>query len=74
MDVFDKVREMISDIVGCDKNMLTTETLFAEIDEWDSLAAISLLSSCEKTFNVSISMNKIDKIKTIGDLINAIQK
>lgn len=74
MDVCAKIIEMISDIVGCEVDSLNKDTHFNEIEDWDSLATISLLASCEKTFNVAISMTQVSKIETIGDLVNAIQK
>ena len=74
METYTKIIEIISDIVGCETDSLSKETCFSEIEDWDSLATISLLASCEKTFKVTISMARASKIETIGDLVDALQK
>lgn len=51
---------------------LTPETSQETIEDWDSLAQISLLVAIEKHFQVRFSMNQAAELKTFGKITDAI--
>jgi acyl carrier protein len=64
--------EVLTDII-C-KILLLEETQISDtlaredIEEWDSMSHLVLVSECENTFNVSFSDDEVVEIQTIGDL------
>jgi acyl carrier protein len=64
--------EEIKDTLMRDKD-LTVEMKLEEIEEWDSLAIISIISLFDQLFSIIITTDDINNCKTIKDLINLTQ-
>jgi acyl carrier protein len=45
-----------------------------DIEEWDSLAHVSLVVSVEKVFNIRFDAGEVTAAKNVGDLINLIER
>ena len=52
--------------------LLTAETLFRELDEWDSLAHLSLIAMIDEEYDIQIETKELKKIETLGQLFEAI--
>jgi len=58
-----------------DDSLVATETLTApDVDGWDSLAHIRLLTQVERQFAVKFSAGEAQSFKCVGDLAQLIQK
>ncbi len=55
-------------------SILSTSTVFRDLPEWNSLAYLSLIAMIDEEYSVVIEGNEFRKLKTIGDIINAINK
>jgi acyl carrier protein len=51
---------------------LTESTTAHDVDGWDSLTNMILLTEIEKKFGVRFSFSEIVKLKNVGDLCHAI--
>ena len=49
---------------------MTPETEFRELDEWSSLAALSLIAMFDEEYNVTVNGTAIREAETIEDLYN----
>lgn len=49
-------------------SIITSETVFKDIDEWDSLTALSLIAHFDMNLGKKISGEQIKELKTIKDL------
>ena len=47
---------------------LSSETRFRELDEWSSLAALSIIAMLDEEYDVSVSGDELRKTDTIGNL------
>jgi acyl carrier protein len=66
--------EIFRDVLDNDSINLSRETTAADIEEWDSLAHISLLVTIEKEFNVKLDLVEIKQLANVGDMIDLIQR
>lgn len=57
-----------------DAESLTVDSRFRDLDEWDSLAGLSVISYINETFNKQIGESDIRNSHTIGDLYNLVKK
>ena len=48
------------------------DTRFHELDEWDSLAALSTISTIDDEFGVTISFKDLRGLETVGDLYDMV--
>lgn len=55
-----------------DQENISTKTVFKELDEWDSLTNLSLLTMIDSEFNVKLNADDIRNSNTIMDLVNLI--
>lgn len=51
---------------------LTLSTTAKDVDGWDSLTNMQLISEIEKHFELKFKLREIIKLKDVGDLVNTI--
>lgn len=54
--------------------VLTPETEFRQLDDWSSLAALSIIAMVDDEYGVTIAADAFKVSKTIQDLFNQINK
>ena len=69
-----KVREILSKQLGVDVNKISMDTNIATDLGADSLDLVEILMSIEDEFNVQVSDEAATSIKTVGDLVKAIEE
>ena len=71
-DVLKKVNDIFKDIFD-DKNLvITDESTANDIEAWDSLTHITLISTIEEEFDIRFEMADIVKFENVGDMVDAI--
>ena len=73
-DAFEKVTRIARDVFENDTIVLTDATTAADVEEWDSLAHLSLVSDIEAEFDIKFTLSEITDLQNIGELIDAILK
>lgn len=53
---------------------ITRKTSAKDIDEWDSLAQIKLISAIERRFKIRFNIQEISNLKNVGEMIDLIEK
>ena len=73
-EILEKLYEEFHDV--CDNNdiVVTEQTNANDIEEWDSLIHITLISAVEDEFDVSFDMKTVVSMKNVGDMIDAIEE
>lgn len=72
MDVFAKVKGLIVEQLGVDEGDVKLETTFEDLDA-DSLDIVELVMALEEEFNLEISDEEVENIKTVGDVVRYIE-
>lgn len=72
MSIQDKVKAIIAEQLEADIDSLTMETTFEEIDA-DSLDIVELVMALEEEFDLEISDQEIENIKSVGDVVKYIE-
>ena len=70
-EFIEKFAEALDDM---DVSTLTPETKFKDLDEWSSLAALSIIAMADEEYGKEISGNDIRNAQTIQDLFDVITK
>ena len=52
---------------------LSVETVFRELDEWNSLAYLSVIAMLDDEYEVQIENANFKTLITIGDIINYVE-
>ena len=67
-----RIKEIVAEQLNYDIEKLTDDTLFVEDLNADSLEIVELVMTLENEFDAEISEDAIEKIKSIGDLADAL--
>ncbi|GAU78215.1 acyl carrier protein [Fusibacter sp. 3D3] len=71
---FEKVRDILVEELDLDANEVTLESNIREDLGADSLDMVDLIMSIEDAFEVKVEENDAVNIKTVGDIVNYINK
>lgn len=71
---FDKLKDIIVDQLSVDEEKITMEASITEDLGADSLDVVDLISVIEDEFDLEIPEEAVDGIKTVGDIVNYIEK
>ena len=72
-EIINKLNEIFRDVFDDDSIVVTAETTSADIDGWDSLTHIALISEIEDAFDYKFSMKDVLGMKNVGEMINLLE-
>ncbi len=55
-----------------DMDLFTSETVFKDLEEWDSLTSLSVIAMIDEELDIRISGDNMRDCETIGDLYRLI--
>ena len=69
-NVEEKVKDIIVEELGVEREKLTAEASFMEDLGADSLDTVELVMAFEKEFDIDIPDEEAEKLRTVGDAMN----
>lgn len=72
--VLEKVKSILSEQFDVEEDEITAETSIQDDLGADSLDVVDLLMSIEDEFEVEVPDSEIENIKTVGNLVDFIEK
>ena len=70
---FDKLREIIAEVLNVDADEITMETTFVDDLGADSLDVFQIIMFIEEEFDIEISNEDAEKIVSVGDAVEQIK-
>ena len=71
---FEKLQEIIADILNVSTEDITMETTFVDDLGADSLDIFQIIMGIEEEFDIEIDNDEAEKITTVGDAVEQIRK
>ena len=68
MDLKDKL-SLIAQALDAEPEALKPDTKLEELEEWDSLAVVSVIAMLDKYFSVRLKPNDIKSLTTVEDIL-----
>ena len=72
--IFDAVQNIFRDNFDDDALVVTRATTAEDIEDWDSLEQINLLTAIEKKFNIKFKLADVRGLKDVGDLLDLVAR
>lgn len=63
----------LEEILELDPNTLTGDEALQDLEQWDSLAFLSVIAMADEHFNIVIQGDKLEKVKTVEDLVDLVK-
>jgi len=70
----DFIKHFASQLLDEDSSGLKPDTVFRDLDDWDSLTAMAVITMIQDEYNVKIDASDFKKLVTIEDLYQYIEK
>ena len=70
---FDKLREIIAEVLNVDADEITMDTTFVDDLGADSLDVFQIIMGIEQEFDIEISNEDAEKIVSVGDAVEQIK-
>ena len=72
--IFERIREIICDQLELEENDVTLDSVLLEDLGADSLDLVDLVMTFEDEFDMEISDEDLENIKTVGDIVRFIEE
>jgi len=72
-EIKERVTAIFRDVFDDETIVLLRETTADDIEDWDSLAHISLIVAIEKEFNIKFDLIELKPLQNVGELLDLIQ-
>ena len=59
---------MVEEVLDLDAGDLSEDSILEDIEEWDSLSVLTLISEMKKKFDISLSTAQIRSFVTVSDI------
>ena len=69
-EVFNGVQDIFRDIFDEDDMVIKDKTNPDDVEDWDSLNQINLVSSIEKEFEIKFSIGELVVLKDVGAMVD----
>ena len=71
---FEQLKELVVDKLDVDESKVTKDASFIDDLGADSLDTVELIMSLEDEFDISIEDEAAEKLKTVGDVLDYLEK
>lgn len=71
-EIYERLSTVFRDVFDDERITVTADTTAADIDDWDSLNHITLISAVEDEFRVRFTMGEVSTMKNVGEMAEII--
>ena len=72
--ILDAVQTIFRDNFDDDSLVITPATSAQDIEDWDSLEQINLLTAMEKKFGIKFKLEDVRSLNNVGDILDLIAR
>ena len=72
-DILDELQPIFQDIFEDDELSITAESNADTVEDWDSLAHITLIVAIEQEFEIKFALGELEAMKNVGDMVELMQ-
>ncbi len=72
-NILEELQEIFRDVLDQPDLVLTRSSNASNVDDWDSLAHINLVTSIEKRYKIRFALGELQDLKDVGDMIDLIR-
>ena len=72
-NILEELQSIFRDILDQPDLVLTRASNANNVEDWDSLAHINLVTAVEKRYKIKFALGELQELKDVGDMIDLIQ-
>jgi acyl carrier protein len=71
-EVFNKLTGIFRNVFNNDSLILTNELTANDVEGWDSLSHMLLITEIEGSFSIKFKLKDLNKMRNVGDMVDII--
>lgn len=71
--IYERLNEVFRDFFDDEEIYLDADTTADDIEDWDSLNHITLMSAVEDEFGIRFTMGEVSGMKNVGEMVDIIK-
>ena len=64
---------LIAEALDAEKELIKQQVALEELEEWDSMGIIAVISMLDKKYQVQLKADQIKALKTVNDILSYMQ-
>jgi acyl carrier protein len=72
-EIIERVKNILISVLNHDRFEMKDELSAPEVEGWDSLSHMTIITAIEENFKVTFKLKELNKLKNMGTLIELIQ-
>lgn len=72
-EIIEKLTAIFHEIFNDNNIVLRDDMTAADVENWDSLTHMLMISKVEEVFGIKFKLKELNKLKMVGDLITIIE-
>lgn len=72
-DILGQLQPIFQDILDQPDLTITRESSAQNVEDWDSLAHINLVTAVEKHFKIKFALGELQELKNVGEMVDLIR-
>ncbi len=72
--ILSMIQTIVQDVLDDDALLIDEQTQAADVEGWDSLAHINIVSQIESEFGHRFSLDELADFSTVGKIVEALQQ
>jgi acyl carrier protein len=73
-EILARLQPIFRDVLDDPSLVVTAESSARTIEQWDSLAHISIVSAIEQEFKVRFALGELETLNNVGEMIGLMEK
>lgn len=73
-EIYKKICTVFADVFGVDESQVLMTTTIDNLDEWDSLQHLELVTNLEEAFGIKFEMSEIISLNSIERIIEVLNE
>lgn len=65
--------DLIAEALDADGELVKPDTILENLEEWDSMGIIAIISMLDKKYKVQLNADQIKALKTVSDILEYMQ-
>lgn len=71
-DILAQLQPIFQDILDQPELVITRESSALNVEDWDSLSHINLVTAVERHFKIKFALGELQDLKNVGDMVDLI--
>jgi len=72
-EILDRLQPIFREVFENDSLVITESSSAKNVEGWDSLAHINIVSAIEQEFRIRFALGELERLNNVGDMIELMQ-